>query len=66
MGELDGYRKSWKTLRVERSGLNLVGRISTSSRYVFDIIRPDLLSLGVLEGVIGKNRKMKYFLLKNG
>ena len=29
-----GNWKSWKTLRVERSGWNLMGRISTSSRYV--------------------------------
>ena len=38
LGELEGDNgKSWKMLRVERSGLNLVGRISTSPRYVIDI-----------------------------
>ena len=33
--------KSWKMLTVEGSGLNLVGKISTSPRYVIDITRTD-------------------------
>ena len=41
-----GNRKSWITLRVERSGQNLVGRICTSLRYVIEITRSDPLSLG--------------------
>ena len=45
-----GNQKSWKTLRVERSGLNLVGRINKCRRYVIDVTGLDLLSLGELEG----------------
>ena len=46
-----GNRKSWKTLGVERSGWNLMGRISTSSRYVIYISGTDPLSLGELGGI---------------
>ena len=35
---------------MEKSGWSLVGRISTSPRYVTDIIGPDPLSLGELGG----------------
>ena len=48
-GNLGNY-KSWKTLRVERSGWNLVGRISTCRRYVIDVTGLDPLSLGELGG----------------
>ena len=41
-----GNLKSWKTLRVEGSGWNLVGKISTSHRYMIDITGMDPLSLG--------------------
>ena len=41
-----GKPKTWKTLKVEGSGLNLVGKISTSPRYMIDITGTDLLSLG--------------------
>ena len=45
-GELGGGNlKSWKTLRVERSGWNLVEKISTSPRYMIDITGTDPLSL---------------------
>ena len=40
-----GNLKSWKTLRVEGSGLNLMGKISTSPRYMIGIIGTDPLSL---------------------
>jgi len=54
--------KSWKTLGVERSGLNVMGRISTSSRYVIDIIETDLFSLGELGVVNLENlEKLRYF-----
>ena len=39
-------QKSWKTLRVEGSGRNLVGKISTSPRYEIDITGTGPLSLG--------------------
>ena len=59
MGDL----KSWKTLRVEGSGRNLVGKISRSPRCVIDITRMDPLYLGELRsGLILKNeKKMRYF-----
>ena len=41
-----GNRISWKTLRVERSRWNLMGRISTSSRCGIDIIGTDPLFQG--------------------
>ena len=43
-----GDLKSWKTLGVEGSGRNLVGKISRSPRYVIDITGTDLLCLGEL------------------
>ena len=46
----EGNRKSWKTLRVERSGWNLVGRIGKFRRYVIDVTELDPLSLGELGG----------------
>ena len=55
MGELRGDLKSWKTLRVEESRRNFVGKISKSPRYVIDITRTDPLSLGELGVVIRKN-----------
>ena len=45
-----GSLKSGEKLRVDGSGRNLVGKISTSPRYVIDIARMDPLSLGELEG----------------
>jgi len=36
-----GNPKSWKTLRVEGSGCNLVGKISTSPRLMIEITRTD-------------------------
>ena len=48
--------KSWKTLRVEESGGNLVGKLSRSPKYVIDITETDLLCFGELgEGLILKN-----------
>ena len=57
-----GNLKSWKTLRVEGSGRNLVGRISTSPRYMIDITRTDSLSLGELGGGHNSEKieKMRY------
>ena len=57
LGGVGGNLKSWKMLRVEDSGWNLVGKISTSSIYVIDITGTDTLSMGELEGgrVILKN-----------
>ena len=58
----DGGRelKSWKTLRVEGSGWNVVGKIITSPRYMIDITRTDLLSLAELvRGSILKNQKKR-------
>ena len=48
---------------MERSGENLIGIISTSSRYVIDITRRDLLSLGELGGGVNseKSEKLRYF-----
>ena len=45
-----GNLKSWKTLRVEGSGWNLVGKISRSPRYVIEITGTDFLCLGVRRG----------------
>ena len=56
-----GNVKSWKTLRVQRSGLNWMGKISTSTIYVIYISRTDLLSLGDMGGVIQKNQKKKSY-----
>ena len=61
-GSWRGKPKTWKTLRVEGSGWNLVGKISTSPRYMIDITGTDSLS-----GVVGekvnseKLEKMMYF-----
>ena len=41
-----GKPKTWKTLRVEGSGRNLLGKINTSPRYMIDINGTDPLSLG--------------------
>ena len=47
LGELEGGNlKSWKTLGVEGSGSNLVGKISRSLRYMIEIIGTDLICLG--------------------
>ena len=57
-----GNLKSWKTLRVERSGRNLTGKISTSPRYVIDITVTDPLSLGELGGRDNSdNTRKKYY-----
>ena len=45
-----GNLEAWKTLRVEGSGRNLVGKINTSPRYLIGITGTDLLSLGELGG----------------
>jgi len=45
-----GNGKSWRTLRVERSGRNLVGRISTSHRYMIELSGMNMLSLGEWRG----------------
>ena len=66
LGRVGGENlKSWKTLRVEGSGWNLVVKISRSPRYVIEITGIDLLYLGDL--VVGggvnseKLEKMRYF-----
>ena len=46
LGGIEGGSKILKTLRVEESGRNLVGKISTSPGYVIDITGTDPLSLG--------------------
>ena len=47
--------KSWKKLRVEGSGSNLMGKINRSVRYVIDIIlRKNDLFL-IYEGAIGSS-----------
>ena len=45
-----GKPTTWKTLRVEGSGCNLMGKISTSPRYMIDITEMDPLSVGYLGG----------------
>ena len=59
-----GNLKSWKTLWVEGSGWNLVGKTSTSPRYVITITGMDPLSLGYLGGGFNseKTRKNEVFL----
>ena len=49
-GSWRGNRKSWKKLRVERSGWNLVGRISKLCRYMIDVTGLDPLFFGELVG----------------
>ena len=56
---LSCFHTSWKTLRVDRSGWNLVGRISPSLRYVTDITGSDPLSLGELGGGGGNLEKLE-------
>ena len=52
LGGVRGWNgKSCETLRVERSGWNLVERIFTNPRYVIDIAGLNPLSLGMGEGV---------------
>ena len=48
----EGNRKYWKTIRVERSGSNLVGRIRKCHRYVIDVAGLVPLSLGELGGPV--------------
>ena len=62
-----GKQKSWKTLRVERLGWNLMGRISTSYKYKIDIISTDLFSLREL-GVVNleKSKNWGIFNLRSG
>ena len=45
-GGVWGDLKPWKTLRVEGSRRNLMGKIIISPRYDIDITGTDLLSLG--------------------
>ena len=47
-----GNQKSWKTLRVERSGCNLVGRIRKCRRYVIYVTGLDPLSLEIQGRVV--------------
>ena len=63
----EGSQKSWKTLRVERSGCNLLGRISTCYRYLIDIIGTVLFTLEELGSVdLEKLKQLRNFYLKNG
>ena len=62
-----GKQKSWKPEILEKTksgdiGKSLMGRLSTSSRYVIDIIGTDPFSLGEL-GVVNleKFEKLRYF-----
>jgi len=48
--EVGGSLKSWKTLKMEGSGSNLMGKISTNPRYVIDIAGTGTLSLRKLRG----------------
>ena len=60
-----GKWKSRKTLRVGRSGCNLMERISY--KYVIDIFGTDPLSLGELGVVyLEKLEKLRYFNLRTG
>ena len=64
-----GNLKSWKTLRVEGSGRNLVGKIVTSPRYVIDMTGTDPLSLGELgRGRVNSEKLVKgsIFNLRRG
>ena len=62
-----GNHKSWKTLRMERSGRNLVSKISKCRIYVIDVTGLDPLSLEELGGGFqcfanfggGRSRTMK-------
>ena len=45
-----GNLKSWKALRIEGSGWNLLEKVSTSPRYVIDIKETNPLSLGEFGG----------------
>ena len=45
-----GNQKSWKTLRVEKSGWNLVDRIRECRIYVIDVFVLHPISLGDLGG----------------
>ena len=58
-----GGIKSWKTHRVEGSGLNLVVKIIISPRYVIEITGTDPLSLGELGRRVNSKKfeKMRYF-----
>ena len=55
-----GDLKSWKTLRVEGSGWNLVGKLSTNPRYVIDITGTDLLSWGSWGGGVNSEKLEKW------
>ena len=60
----EGDLKSWRMLRVEGSGWNLVRKISTSPRYGIDITGTDLLSLGKLGGTVNSKKLEKRELTK--
>ena len=68
LGGGGGNLKSWKTVRVEGSGWNLVGKIITSPRYVIDITRTDPLSLGELGRRVNSEKlgKNELFLTYKG
>ena len=58
-----GNLKSWKTLRVEGSGWILVGKISTSPRYMIDLTGNGSALFGVVGGGGGGNsEKNEVFL----
>ena len=50
LGELRGDLKSWKTLRLEWLGWNLMGQIRRSPRYMIYITGMDPLCFGELGG----------------
>ena len=62
-GGFRGKPKTWKTLRVEGSGWNWMGKISTSPRYVIDITETEPIPLEELGegGQFLKIRKMRHF-----
>jgi len=58
-----GGQISLKTLKAEKLGSNLVGRISTSPRFLMEIARLDSLSLVELGGeYFGKIKKIEAFV----
>ena len=61
---MGGGQISLKTLKAEKLGSNLVGRISTSPRFLMEIARLDSLSLVELGGgeYFGKIKKIEAFV----
>ena len=63
LGQLQGDQKSCKRLRVEGSGWNLMGRMSTNPKYMIELTGTDLLLLGELGGGVNSEKleEVMYF-----